>query len=173
MEEQNRPVRRRRMSRREYRKLRRRIILKYVLKWTLELALAVVIVLLAVKLLRGKPEPGHSVPNGGWHGYLDAETDGAAAMALNPVTRIGAALDQTGAFLLYPEGRRVPDSTVTLLALGDNLMHSTVLMAGEQGDGSYDFHSLYKYIQDEVQSVDLACINQETIYINDPKEYTN
>lgn len=69
--------------------------------------------------------------------------------------------------------KRVPDATVDLMCLGDNLMHSTVLKAGENGDGTYDFHNLYRYIRDEVQATDLACINQETIFINDPKEYTN
>ena len=69
--------------------------------------------------------------------------------------------------------KRVPDVTVDLMCLGDNLMHSTVLKAGENGDGTYDFHNLYRYIRDEVQATDLACINQETIFINDPKEYTN
>ena len=71
------------------------------------------------------------------------------------------------------EGKRVPEVTVDLMCVGDNLMHSTVLKAGEKGDGTYDFHALYKYIKDEVQATDLACINQETIFINDPKEYTN
>ena len=173
MAEQTRPVRRRPMSQREYRKRRRQIILKYVLKWTLELALAAFIIFLGVKLLRGKPEPEITVPSGGWHGYREAKGEPASALVLDPVAQVGSALERTGAFLLYPEGRRVPETSVTLLAVGDNLMHSTVLMAGEQGDGSYDFHNLYKYIQDEVQSVDLACINQETIFINDPKEYTN
>ena len=161
------------MSLREYRKRRRQIILKYVLRWTLELALVGLIIFLGVKLLRGKPDSGITVPSGGWHGYRDASGAAASELVLSPLSQLGEQLGQTGVFLLYPEGRRVPESSVTVLAVGDNLMHSTCMEAGLQADGSYDFHSLYKYVEEEVQSVDLACINQETIYINDPREYTN
>ncbi len=66
-----------------------------------------------------------------------------------------------------------PDTTVTLLCLGDNLMHTSVLEAGLQDDGSYDFRPMYQYIKPVIQAADLACINQETIFINDPAQYSN
>ena len=70
------------------------------------------------------------------------------------------------------DGKRVPQQTVELLALGDNLIHASLLEAALQPDGSYDFHDFYKYIADDVAAVDIACIQQETILINDPKDYT-
>lgn len=73
---------------------------------------------------------------------------------------------------LKPEDR-TPQASVTLLAVGDNLMHNTVMWSGEKGDGTYDFTPLYEYIQQDIEAADIACINQETIFIDDPSEYTN
>ena len=84
-----------------------------------------------------------------------------------------AQLRQLRAVLLYPTGQRFPDEKVSLLALGDNLMHSTVVSCGLQPDGSYDFREMYRYIREEVRHTDLACINQETIFIDDPAQYSN
>lgn len=64
-------------------------------------------------------------------------------------------------------------STVTLMAVGDNLIHSTVIEYGLQADGTYDFTDIYSYMLDDIQSADIACIQQETIFITDPTEYTN
>ncbi len=67
---------------------------------------------------------------------------------------------------------RTPIESVDILALGDNLMHNTVMWAGQTDDG-YDFTPMYRYVRDDVAAADLACINQESIYITDPEEYTN
>lgn len=64
-------------------------------------------------------------------------------------------------------------SSVTLMAVGDDLMHITCVNAGKQADGSYDFNYMFDYFRDCVQSVDLACINQETPFVNDPAQYSN
>lgn len=64
-------------------------------------------------------------------------------------------------------------STVTLMAVGDNLIHSTVFEYAQQEDGSYDFTDIYSYMLDDIQNADIACIQQETILITDPNEYTN
>ena len=68
--------------------------------------------------------------------------------------------------------QRTPFTQVTLLAVGDNLMHNTVMWAG-QTDYGYNYNALYHFIKDDVQAADIACINQETIFINDPKQFTN
>lgn len=64
-------------------------------------------------------------------------------------------------------------STVTLMAVGDNLIHSTIIEYGLQEDGTYDFTDIYSYILDDIETADLACIQQETIFVTDPAEYTN
>lgn len=55
------------------------------------------------------------------------------------------------------------DSKVTLLATGDNLIHNTLITAGEQDDGSLDYNSLYANIKPEIEKFDIAVIDQETI----------
>lgn len=52
---------------------------------------------------------------------------------------------------------------VSLLAVGDDLVHGSTLNGGLQEDGSYDFNGFYTHLTDEISSVDLAIINQETI----------
>ena len=63
--------------------------------------------------------------------------------------------------------------TVSLMAVGDNLIHNTVYWSAEQADGSYDFTPMYQDIRPIVQQYDLAAINQETIFVNDPAQYSN
>ena len=62
---------------------------------------------------------------------------------------------------------------VTLMALGDNLLHNCVYWSAQKNDGTYDFTPFYADIQPTVESYDIACINQETIYVNDPAMYGN
>lgn len=64
-------------------------------------------------------------------------------------------------------------STVSLMAVGDNLIHSTVYEFAQQDDGSYDFTDIYTYIKDDLEEADIACIQQETILVNDPNRYAN
>jgi len=53
--------------------------------------------------------------------------------------------------------------TATILMVGDNLLHMEVVDSGLQGDGTYDFTHLFESIYDDVQSADIAIINQETV----------
>lgn len=53
---------------------------------------------------------------------------------------------------------------ITLMALGDNLMHMGVVRAGRQDDGSYDFSFLFESISDYIEEADIRMINQETIF---------
>lgn len=55
------------------------------------------------------------------------------------------------------------DTKVTLLATGDNLIHNTLITAGEQEDGTLDYNSLYTNIKPEIEKFDIAVIDQETI----------
>jgi poly-gamma-glutamate synthesis protein (capsule biosynthesis protein) len=53
--------------------------------------------------------------------------------------------------------------SVTLMAVGDNLMHMGVVYTGRQADGSYNFECLYAGISDFLDKADVKIINQETI----------
>ncbi len=54
-------------------------------------------------------------------------------------------------------------SYVSLVAVGDNLMHYDVSMSGLQADGSYNYDYNFAYVKDIVQAADLAVINQECV----------
>lgn len=66
----------------------------------------------------------------------------------------------------------VVNSKVTLIAVGDNLIHNTLIAAGEQEDGSLDYTSLYANIKPDIEKADIAVIDQETILGGDSFEYT-
>lgn len=61
----------------------------------------------------------------------------------------------------------IENYSLSMIAVGDNLIHSPIYKKAKQSDGSYDFSSMYANIKDTIQSYDLAIINQETIYVND------
>ena len=52
---------------------------------------------------------------------------------------------------------------ITLMALGDNLMHMGIVNTGKQADGSYDYSFLFEYITDYIDASYISIINQETI----------
>lgn len=58
-------------------------------------------------------------------------------------------------------------STLTLRAVGDNLLHKQIYKAAEKEDGSYCFDSLYENVKPLIDGSDIAVINQETIYVRD------
>lgn len=52
---------------------------------------------------------------------------------------------------------------VSLVAVGDNLMHDTVIDGGLQPDGTYNYDSYFQNIKPDIEQADVAIINQETI----------
>lgn len=54
-------------------------------------------------------------------------------------------------------------SKVTILAVGDNLIHMEVVKSGLNSDGTYEFDHLYENLKEKISSADIAVINQETI----------
>ncbi len=64
-------------------------------------------------------------------------------------------------------------SRVSLVAVGDNLIHNTLISAGEQEDGTLDYTSFYANIKNDISSADVAVINQETILGGSAFEYSS
>ena len=52
---------------------------------------------------------------------------------------------------------------VRLVAVGDNLIHNTLIAAGEQKDGSRNYDAFYQDIKQYIEPADIAVINQETV----------
>lgn len=60
------------------------------------------------------------------------------------------------------------DTSVHFVGVGDNLIHETIYqeadrLEGNEGDGKYNFQSMYKNVKDDIQKGDISFINQETI----------
>ena len=132
---------------------------------------AILIVLLLAAIVLG----GLAV----WRGYENAKwtrpTTAAAPAAVEQTAEQDNAAEPSVPQIPAQEEPPAPaePDTVTLMALGDNLIHNTVYWSAETEDGGYDFTPFYADIQPTVQSYDIACINQETILVSDPALYAN
>lgn len=61
--------------------------------------------------------------------------------------------------------------SVTLKAVGDNLIHSPIFKACRTEDG-FNFDGLYTHITPYIENADIAAINQETIFVEDTQTFT-
>lgn len=57
---------------------------------------------------------------------------------------------------------------VSFVGVGDNLIHEMIYKeadgaSGDMNDGSYDFSAMYSHVKDDIQTADLAYIDQESI----------
>lgn len=52
---------------------------------------------------------------------------------------------------------------ISLMAVGDNLIHMGVVNTGKQSDGTYDYSFLFEGISDFLNTADIKIINQETL----------
>jgi poly-gamma-glutamate synthesis protein (capsule biosynthesis protein) len=67
----------------------------------------------------------------------------------------------------------VEEYNLSLLAVGDNLIHSPIYNKAYIGNGEYDFTPMYANVKDFVSSYDLAVINEETILVNDDRNISS
>jgi len=63
-----------------------------------------------------------------------------------------------------PTPEPTPDPVVTLMAVGDNLMHMGIVTTGKQSDGTLNYDFLFEDIKDFLDLADISVINQETIF---------
>jgi poly-gamma-glutamate synthesis protein (capsule biosynthesis protein) len=61
---------------------------------------------------------------------------------------------------------------ISLMAVGDNLMHMGIVYTGRQNDGSYDYSFLFQGIDDFLDTADIKVINQETILGGNEKGFS-
>ena len=55
------------------------------------------------------------------------------------------------------------NNVVRIVAVGDNLIHNSVLKSGRINDSTYNFDRLFEVMKNDFQEADIAIINQETI----------
>jgi len=102
----------------------------------------------------------------------DSRTDGEAAAAVGTaVPAPEAAGEPSPAPADEPSPTPTPEPTptpfqeydITLMALGDNLMHMGIVYTGKQSDGTFDYSFLFQGISEFLSQSDIRIINQETI----------
>ena len=71
---------------------------------------------------------------------------------------------------LPPEPEHVV-STATIGTVGDLLMHKPVFDSCQRSDGSYNFESIFRYVKDNITSLDYAIANLETTFGGDNYKY--
>lgn len=62
------------------------------------------------------------------------------------------------------------DTSVDFAAVGDDLIHMQIVNCGRK-ENNYDF--MFEHVKDEIQATDIAIINQETMLVDDPSQYSD
>ncbi len=58
-------------------------------------------------------------------------------------------------------------TTASVIAVGDNLYHMSMINAGANENGPWNYDFLYEHVLDEIQAADLAIVDQETVLTKD------
>ncbi len=97
------------------------------------------------------------------------EADGEAVPAMENVTAVQTSASESETTTAEP----VPEyATVSVAAVGDNLIHSSIYKqaAARAGGAGYDFEYAYKNVETLIRRADMAVINQETLICGDDYE---
>ncbi len=85
----------------------------------------------------------------------------------NSTVQSGCASTQSGAADSLPQMPAAPEPEpspeLTLVMVGDILLHTPVAESGLREDGSYDFSAVFAHTEEEIAAADLALVNQEVI----------
>ncbi len=54
--------------------------------------------------------------------------------------------------------------TISLIAVGDNLLHMPVINSGKKADGTYDYSPIFQKLQPQISEADISVIGQETVF---------
>ncbi len=60
-------------------------------------------------------------------------------------------------------GEEETTKSITLMMVGDMLIHQSVWSSGERSDGTYNFDHFFTHMADEFSGADISIVNQETI----------
>lgn len=55
-------------------------------------------------------------------------------------------------------------TTASVIAVGDNLYHQSLIDAGASSDGNWNYDKIYTHIQDAIKDADIKMIDQETVF---------
>ncbi|MCR5775065.1 MAG: CapA family protein, partial [Lachnospiraceae bacterium] len=71
--------------------------------------------------------------------------------------------DASGIMNTGSSGKKDDEDSVTLVMIGDVLMHDKVIRSGLRANGSYNYDHLFENVRGKIEAADLAIVNQETI----------
>ena len=71
--------------------------------------------------------------------------------------------ETNGAGEINPAEAGVEKPGITLVMVGDILLHTPVAESGKRENGEYDFSAVFAEMKEEISSADLALVNQEVI----------
>jgi poly-gamma-glutamate capsule biosynthesis protein CapA/YwtB (metallophosphatase superfamily) len=91
---------------------------------------------------------------------------------IEPIANVNGATDSIPAWAPAAGDKETSDNSLTLLAVGDNLIHIEVVQSGKQADGSLNYNHLYSNLKDKIAAADIAVVNQETILGGDDFAYS-
>ena len=106
---------------------------------------------------------GQAGPGGGMdreRGNTDTkgDTDVSVGTGIGSDTGVGKGTDTSTS--VRSDGG---EPEITLVMVGDILLHTPVAESGKKEDGSYDFGAVFSEMREEISSADLALVNQEVI----------
>ena len=58
-------------------------------------------------------------------------------------------------------------STVSVVAVGDNLFHDSLIKGGQSDPDNWTYDQYYEYVKSEIQAADMAIVDQETVLTED------
>lgn len=119
----------------------------------------------AALLLSGCSSVSHELP-------LEENLSAAEVVSETKVSSdtVTTVLHETVSTAETTTAKPVPEfATVSVVAVGDNLIHSSIYKqaADRDGNGGYDFKYAYKNVESLIRRADMAIINQETLICND------
>lgn len=105
----------------------------------------------------GEASEDSAVGEGGTSGAAGEPEPGTEPGSGEGVPGVAAGADAGIGFV----ERTLPE--VTLVMVGDILLHTPVAESGETEDGGYDFTAVFANVKEEIGEADLAIVNQEVI----------
>lgn len=73
---------------------------------------------------------------------------------------------------VVPAFTETVNETISILALGDNLLHMPVINSGKKADGTYDYTHFFDKLQPEIRNADISVIGQETVFAGKEMGYS-
>lgn len=101
-----------------------------------------------------------SAPQEGVPTESGSAVNGSVPQESVPAEAGGSALQESAS---AEAGGTGADDSITLIMVGDILLHTPVAESGKTKDGEYDFSAIFAPLKEEIQSADIAIVNQEVI----------